>query len=84
MKSLHIIRSADDHLASRVIGRCTAGEDAVLLVQDGVYGAFPGGTIKLFACREDLAAREIAKDCQVVSYDEIAKLVLEYDRTIVW
>ena len=61
------------------------GEDALLLMQDGVYGEFQFGSVKIYACQEDLLARNIdEKRYQPISYQEIAGMIIEYDRTIVW
>ena len=60
------------------------GEEAVLLMQDGVYGEFQFDSVKIYACQEDLLARKIDRPYQPVSYHEIAGMIVKYDRTIVW
>jgi len=84
MKSLHIIRNIEDQLACSAIRSSSNAEDALLLMQDGVYGEFQLDSVKIYACQEDLLARNIKKEYQPVSYQEIAKMIIEYDRTIVW
>jgi sulfur relay protein TusB/DsrH len=84
MKSLHIIRNLDDQLACMAIRTSSSGEDALLLMQDGVYGEFQFDSVKIYACQEDLLARKIEKGYQPVSFQEIAEMIIEYDRTIVW
>ncbi|MBI1824292.1 MAG: hypothetical protein HY200_11135 [Nitrospirae bacterium] len=84
MKTLHIIRTINDPLVRSVIEASREEDIAVLLMQDAVYGDYQIGTVPLFACREDLAARQIEKRVRSLSYDEVAELVAEYERTIVW
>jgi sulfur relay protein TusB/DsrH len=84
MKSLHIIRNIEDQLACMAIQSSSNGEDALLLMQDGVYGEYQFDTVKIYACQEDLLARKIEKGYQQVSYQRIAEMIIEYDRTIVW
>lgn len=85
MKSLHIIRNIEDPLACIAIQGSSSGEDALLLIQDGVYGEFQFSSVRVYACQEDLLARKIdEKGYQPVSYQEIAGMMIEYDRTIVW
>ncbi len=85
MKTLHIIRNLNDQLSGTTIHSFPEGEDtAVLLMQDAVYGEYQFDSVKVYVCQEDLLARQIDKSYPPVSYDQIARMVTEYDRVIVW
>jgi sulfur relay protein TusB/DsrH len=85
MKTLHIIRNLNDRLSQATIRSFSeCGEEAVLLMQDAVYDEIRLESVKVYVCQEDLFARQIKKEFQQVSYDDIARLVTEFDRTIVW
>ena len=84
MKTLHIIRNMKDYFALDLIKAGDDKESSVLLMQDAVYEEFPAGRIKIFACEEDLNARQIESRYHKVSFDEISRMVADYDRTIVW
>lgn len=84
MKTLHILRKTTDPLATgamRSEGR--RRPIALLLIQDGVLakGDFPEET---YACAEDQAARGVRRPYRAVDYTEIARLISECDRVIVW
>lgn len=85
MKTLHILRNINDQFACTMIeAGMDASESAVLLMQDAVYDELSFDSIKIFACEEDTKARQIESRYQKVSFDEIARMVVAYDRTIVW
>ncbi|RJP18029.1 MAG: hypothetical protein C4520_15200 [Candidatus Abyssobacteria bacterium SURF_5] len=85
MKVLHIIRNHDDGLALRLveaINRLDGVEQALLMIQDGVYADSFG--LKTYACSEDVQARGVQTDHELVDYDRIADMIFEYDRVITW
>ena len=85
MKTFHLIRNLNDLLAREVVtGAPAESEDAVLLLHDAVFETFPKSEAKVFACREDLSARGIESPHAGLSHEEIARMITEYDRTIVW
>lgn len=74
-------------------------DDAVLLIEDGVYGALEASSVAdpvraaaadvaVFALDGDLKARGIAGklmgEVETVGYDGFVDLVVEYDRTQAW
>ena len=84
MRSLHLIRKTVDPLAQEAIAfEARSGSVAVLLIQDGVLNRnpFPG---EVFVSEEDLEARAQLSPHRKRGYEEIARLVVEYDRTVVW
>ncbi|MHB8483095.1 MAG: hypothetical protein ACYDBV_10275 [Nitrospiria bacterium] len=85
MKTLHIIKNIKDDFAHDLIKALREGEESsILLMQDAVYVESLPGLNKVFACEEDAGARQIENRYPKVSFDEIARMVTEYDRTIVW
>ncbi len=86
MKILHVIRKTNDHYAFDVIQRQRqAGENevAVLLLQDAVLTP-PDDEAGLFVCGDDAAARGVAPRGERVGYDDIVKMLLEYDSVVSW
>jgi sulfur relay protein TusB/DsrH len=84
MKSLHIVRKANDPLAMEAIqNEQQQSSVAILLLQDGVLskGPFPDDT---YICREDLTARGIKSRYRPVNYDAIAQLIADHDRIVTW
>lgn len=82
--TLHILRKTADPLAIDAMkseGR--EGKIALLLIQDGVLaqGDFPETT---YVSAEDQSARGVQRPYKAVDYQEMAKLILECDRVIVW
>ncbi|SDF94827.1 tRNA 2-thiouridine synthesizing protein B [Onishia taeanensis] len=70
-------------------------DDRLLLIEDGVLGALPaqvarftGLTGRLFALREDLAARGLLERCEeqanIVDVDGFVTLTEEADKTVSW
>lgn len=85
MKTFYFIRKLKDRLAAEVIsGGPEKGTDAILLMHDAVYEKWAPEGVRIFACREDVAARGIETPYPAASYEEIARMIVEYDRTIVW
>jgi len=84
MKTLHIIRNMNDHFAKKIAGSGKKEKVAVLLIQDAVYEEMESDRMTVYACGDDCIARNVKNRYPVLSYQEIAKLVTEYDRTIVW
>ena len=101
MSTLHTVNKspfATQTLLS-CLGHCQEG-DAVLMIEDGVYGALAGsgmsdlvrsraGAISLYVLSADAAARGLAADkllgeVKGVEYDGFVDLVTEHDRTQNW
>lgn len=101
MSTLHTVNKspfATQTLLS-CLGHCQEG-DAVLMIEDGVYGALDGsgmtelvksraGVVSLYVLGADAAARGIAParilgEIKSVDYDGFVDLVAEHDRTQNW
>jgi sulfur relay protein TusB/DsrH len=86
MKVLHVVRNNDDALARRLtetIARLDGVEQALLFIQDGVYSK---STMNLpaFACAEDVRARGLETNLELVDYDRIVEMIFDFDRVITW
>jgi hypothetical protein len=80
---LHLIRRADDRLAFDAAGRCgTAG--TVLLIQEGVRALVPGGVGTVYASADDARAHGVTPPCPVLTDAQMAQLIVEHDRIMVW
>ena len=101
MSTLHTVNKspfATQTLLS-CLNHCSAG-DAVLMIEDGVYGALAGsgvadavkastGSVSIYVLSEDAAARGIVADKMLsevagVEYDGFVDLVAKHDRTQAW
>jgi tRNA 2-thiouridine synthesizing protein B len=101
MSTLHLVNKSpfETGTLSSCLKHCKAG-DAVLLIEDGVYGAIDGssisgevkatvGDVALFVLDGDLSARGIDAGKMVngtksIGYDGFVDLVAEHDRTMSW
>ena len=87
MRVLHIIRRANDHLALEAAGQ-HGPEGTILLIQDGVRtivsGTASGHAGPVYAAAEDVGARGIETDHELLSADQICRKIVEHERTIVW
>jgi len=93
---LHILnRAPGTSLAYRDTLAGMGPDDRLLLIEDGVLGALPSQVRhftpvngRLFALREDLAARGLEGRCdetvQVVDVDGFVELTEEADKTVSW
>lgn len=99
MSTLHIVSSSPMTTAALNQAFAIAADgDAILLIENGVYGAVavPDNTRRLqsaavhpalFVLREDLAARALftpLADFKVVSYVEFVELVCQHHNSISW
>ena len=101
MSTLHTVNKSpfgNETLLS-CLNHCSDG-DAVLLIEDGVYGALAGsrvadtvqakaGSVALYVLGPDADARGLAADkrlqaVQMVDYDGFVDLVANHDRTQAW
>lgn len=101
MSTLHTVNKspfATGSLAS-CLGHCRDG-DAVLMIEDGVYGGLAGstmaemvaaraGAVSIYVLGPDAEARGLAADrmiegVQSVGYDGFVDLVADHDRTQAW
>lgn len=84
MKILHVIREIDDMRAFET-ARAHSVEHQVTLVllQDAVLSRFPWQG-EVYACREDLEARDLKTEAREVEYREIVGMIFGHDRVIMW
>lgn len=101
MSTLHLVNKSpfETGALSSCLKHCKAG-DAVLLIEDGVYGAIDGssvsgevkatvGDVALYVLKGDASARGIDAGRMVnatksVGYEGFVDLVAEHDRTMSW
>jgi tRNA 2-thiouridine synthesizing protein B len=101
MSTLHTVNKSpfESGSLSSCLGHCKPG-DAVLLIEDGVYGAIAGAAltdevkaslsqVSLYALEGDIRARGIAAgkimaEVTPVGYDGFVDLVTGHDRTQAW
>lgn len=101
MSTLHTVNKSPFGTGAlqSALAHCKDG-DAVLMIEDGVYGALSGTaltqimeekgkTVSLYALTPDVEARGLAKDklqagVQGVDYAGFVDLVAKYDRTQAW
>ena len=101
MSTLHTVNKSPFATGTLLscLNHCKPG-DAVLLIEDGVYGALEGssvagnvraslGSVALYVLQGDVNARgldagKILQDVKSVGYDGFVDLVAEHDRTQSW
>jgi tRNA 2-thiouridine synthesizing protein B len=101
MSTLHTVNKSPFATSTLLscLKHCRSG-DAILLIEDGVYGAIAGSAIAdeveactqevtLFVLAGDLQARgidtgKIASNVKAVGYDGFVDLVTNHDRTQSW
>ncbi len=86
MKILHVIRKTNDVYAFDMVQRqrqAAENEVAVLLLQDAVLTP-PADEAGLFVCRDDATARGVKPRGEMVGYDDIVRMLLEYDSVVSW
>jgi tRNA 2-thiouridine synthesizing protein B len=101
MATLHTVnKSPFDRNSLDACVRLAVKGSAVLMIEDGVYGAIKGtaksgmveaamGNVKFYVLGEDLAARGIAKEkliggIETVDYAGFVKLVCDFETTQSW
>ena len=95
MTCLHTIsKSPTNKLLSSCASVLKPG-DGILFIEDGVYycslaesGRHPGADVRLFALKEDTAARGLsvhsAADVELVDYAGVVELCCEYEKIVSW
>ena len=84
MKILHIIRREEDNIIHEVIDHDRAvGDVSVLLIQDGVLSRFNANG-EIFASINDVLARGINVQYELIDYPSMCQLIVEHDKVIVW
>ena len=83
MRTLHVIRRADDRLAFEAAGQ-SGGEAAVLLIQDGVRAAAPAAITSVYVSADDVTARGVATNYQQVTAVAMSELIVTHERVLVW
>lgn len=101
MSTLHTVNKSP--FTNRTLESCLAhckDGDAVLMIEDGVYGGLAGtaladrvaartGAVSIYVLSPDVAARGLAADRLLngiagVDYDGFVDLVAQHDRTQAW
>jgi len=82
---VHLIRSSRDSYPLEVARRQAAeGHNvSLILLHDGVYLCLNTG-LKTYACRDDVLARGIQTQAELVDYDRILELVFAHDNVCCW
>ncbi|NNK65370.1 MAG: sulfurtransferase complex subunit TusB [Rhodobacteraceae bacterium] len=100
MATLHTVNKSPFETGALLscLNHCKPG-DAVVLIEDGVYGALDASTVAepvrvaatdaaIFALDGDVKARGIAGrmmgEVEIVDYEGFVDLVVNYDRTQAW
>lgn len=86
MRILHIVKNKHDTLAfSMAKEQASANDVSVLLLHDAVLiDSSQLNDSKVFACKDDVLARDIEMQCQLVDYPEIVNLIFDNEKVISW
>ena len=84
MKILHIIKNVNEKRGLEIAKiQSKSNEVGILLIHDGVYAKLDKN-LKTYACLKDVEARNISVNYELVDYNDIVKLIFEYEKVIVW
>lgn len=85
MATLHLVSKAR---ALTSCLECAAEEDAVLLMEDGVYAAIQTHPVTMHVLIEDARKRgvagKLASGCRLVNYEQFVDLVTEHKPIVSW
>lgn len=84
MRILHIVKQIEDERAITMAkAHSRAHQVSVLLLHDAVLTVrdIPGA---VYACADDVRARNVDVSRELVDYDTIVRLVFEHDKVISW
>ncbi|MFQ6055636.1 MAG: sulfurtransferase complex subunit TusB [Methanosarcinales archaeon] len=87
MKILHIFRNIKDNAIDIALEQSKTNDIGILLMHDAVLSNFKEiSSCKVYALSEDVKARNISLPAEVkkVNYEEMVKLIFEYDKVISW
>ena len=85
MKNLWLLSKNADEETIALFARTADRDDALVLIQDGVYLLAKQGfdpACPLYALRPDVSARGIRTEANQITYADLVDLILRYDRTI--
>ncbi len=86
MRILHIVKTKYDTLAfSMAKEQALSNDVSTLLLHDAVLidkGKLNG--LKVFAGKDDVLARGIETQCQLLNYQEIVSLIFDNEKVISW
>ncbi len=86
MRILHIVKNKHDTLSfSMAKGQALDNDVSMLLLHDAILvdrGQLNG--LKVFACKDDVLARGIETQCQLIDYPEIVNLIFDNEKVISW
>ncbi len=86
MRILHIVKTKHDTLAFSIAKEQALSNDvSILLLHDAVLidkGKLNG--LKAFACKDDVLARGIETQYQLLDYPEIVNLIFDNEKVISW
>ena len=84
MKILHVIKNPDEKKAFEIAKiQAKKHEIGILLIQDAVLGKLSFDFARAYVSDADVKARN-QKIEDTIDYDEMVKLIFEYDRVISW
>lgn len=89
MKILHIFRNIKDNAIDIALEQSKTNDIGILLMHDAVLSNFKAivlSSCKVYVLSEDVKARNISLPAEVkqVNYEDMVKLIFEYDKVISW
>lgn len=85
MRILHILRNPKDRTPLEIAEIQTREHYVgVLLLHDAVFLKEIPGNLEVYACLDDALARNISSNHTQLGYEEIVKLIFEYDKVVSW
>lgn len=86
MRILHMIKNKHDTIAFMIAKKQASTNDvSILLLHDAILvDRSQLNGLKVFACKDDVLARGIKTQCQLVDYPGIVNLIFDNERVISW
>lgn len=86
MKRIHILRKTQNPDAEKLIAFQMAQSDEVdvILIQDAVFLKCDVFSSSVWACKEDVEARNIAHHRHTLNYGEIVKRIMDANSVACW
>ena len=84
-KILHIIKDLNDPAPIDIAKKqADSNEIGLLFIHDAVLGDLSSDFAKVYVLDADVRARNLNIEGEIIDYDEMIRLLFEYDKVVSW
>ena len=84
-KILHIIKDLNDPAPIDIAKKqADSNEIGLLFIHDAVLGNLSSDFAKVYVLDADVRARNLNIEGEIIDYDEMIRLLFEYDKVVSW